>query len=354
MGAIFLFNAFLSGLVTLLIFIHFIIELKKNEFKKRDITLFGIAIIYSIFSIISFLWYTKSFNFLSSDFILILSFTYVIQTISLITILYQSTKNSKVFISLFPYIFIGIIILIDKSFIHLLIPSSLLITLFTFLILEDTHQKSIPSLIIYSSVSLIFYLGFLINKDSLPLLNLGSLAFFIYFIYIFTDQLRKRPEFLHIKPKIIESPIISFLKHFVFLIIITNFIFIGTISIHELGHLGMAKVNSCEDTKIIYELNGLPHTEFFCPEESKINLWILGGLLLPIIIAIVLALSGGTTVKEFSLQIIGFNLIISYLDIIELGFSKIIGIFTSAIGVSLILISLVVLARSRTKPVFEI
>ena len=353
MEVVFLLNSLFAGLIPLAILAHFLLELNRNSLKKRDFTLILIALIYTIFSMILFLWMNGS-DFKKADFFTILSTVLIIQTISLLTILYQSTKNKKVFYALIPFPILIVLIYFAPEFIHLLIPTSLLITLVSFLIIADTHEKSIPSLIIYSSLSLLIYLIFLINETLIPLFNLGALALFLYFILIFTKHLREKPEFLLIQQTKINSPIITLLKNFVFLIIMTNFIFIGTISIHELGHLGMAKFTNCDETRIVYELGGFPHTEVNCIDKSSKSLWIIAGIILPLIIALFLALSGGPQIKELSLQIIGFNLVISYLDLIEVGLTKILSIFSSAIGVSLIFLSLVLLARSRTKPLIQI
>jgi hypothetical protein len=69
---------------------------------------------------------------------------------------------------------------------------------------------------------------------------------------------------------------------------------------------------------------------------------------LPILIAILLYFAGGTFIRELSLLIIGFDFIISYQDLLDLGISKNLSIFLSIIGGILILLAIGLLAKSRT------
>lgn len=129
----------------------------------------------------------------------------------------------------------------------------------------------------------------------------------------------------------------------------TNFIFIGTISVHEFGHLLTSSQSDCEEIKIVYELKSLPHTEIKCEDISEQNRWIAGGILLPLALAFFLFFSGGKFIKEIALQIVGFDLAISYLDIKALGFSETIATFILIIGAALVVFTLGLLAKSRTE-----
>jgi len=129
----------------------------------------------------------------------------------------------------------------------------------------------------------------------------------------------------------------------------TNFIFIGTISIHELGHLAIAKYSDCENVQIIYDSSGFPHTEVICNDITSMTKWILGGILLPFIISVFLIFSDGKSIKEFAIQIIGFNLVISYADLNLLNIPNVVTVFTSIIGASIIALSIFLLAKSRVE-----
>jgi hypothetical protein len=130
---------------------------------------------------------------------------------------------------------------------------------------------------------------------------------------------------------------------------LTNFIFIGVLAIHEGGHFTISKLSpDCDLEKIVYEGN-LPRTEILCGNSSNsMDKIILGGIFLPIIVALLLFFGGGTFMKEISLLILGFDILISYKDFIDLGFSQGISTFFSIFGGIIILLAIGILAKSRT------
>ncbi|MCX6750027.1 MAG: hypothetical protein NTZ83_01065 [Candidatus Pacearchaeota archaeon] len=111
----------------------------------------------------------------------------------------------------------------------------------------------------------------------------------------------------------------------------------------------MSKLNpNCELERIVYEGN-LPHTEILCNDSvNSMNKIIFGGIFLPVIVALLLFFGGGTFMKEISLLIIGFDILISYKDFIDLGFSQNISTFFSIFGGVIILLAIGILAKSRT------
>jgi hypothetical protein len=141
----------------------------------------------------------------------------------------------------------------------------------------------------------------------------------------------------------------DFLRYFVFIIILTNFIFIGVLAIHEGGHFFVSKLTpDCNMDRIVFE-GGLPHTEILCDNSvSSTSKIIFGGIFIPLIVALLFFFGGGTFMKEISLLIIGFNILISYKDFIDLGFSQSVSFFFSIFGGIVILLAIGILAKSRT------
>ena len=76
---------------------------------------------------------------------------------------------------------------------------------------------------------------------------------------------------------------------------------------------------------------------------------ILGGLFAPLLIALLLLVGGGHLMKEISILIIGFNLIISYKDFLELGVSENVTIFAVIIGCILVVLGVGFLSMFRTE-----
>lgn len=343
---------FLASIIALLIFLsithHFTKEIIKSKFKEREIPLVLIGISQLVYSIILLLWSLDNFSFNIKDYVVIFSSIISIETIALTFIIYNFSKNKKVLYPLFSYLLIIPLIYSASSNIHLVIPVSFFIIIISFILFSDLHKKVNQALLLYASISLIGYFLSILKNSLIPTLNLVSIFFFLLFIHLLMKALRSKSEFKIIKKFKEKSPLISFLKHFIFVIILTNFIFIGTIGTHEIGHVASSKYLGCKDARIVLSLNNMPHTETTCSDESIKTPLILGGILPPLIISFLLLFSGGKFIKEISLQIISFNLIISYKDLILLGFSDAIATSMMILGIAICILSIGLLAKSKT------
>ena len=112
------------------------------------------------------------------------------------------------------------------------------------------------------------------------------------------------------------SVIFDFVKYFVFIFILVNFVFISTVVVHELGHFGSARFFDCSYSRIVYE-SGLPHTELLCGSDDSFNhaMTVIIGILTPIVISFFFFFSGGTFMRELGILIIGFGLMLSLIHI---------------------------------------
>lgn len=349
METILLLTALASSAIFLTIFISLIKEIKTSSFNSKEIPLIVLGIVYLVFTITLILWITSTLTFQSSDLLIVISTILIIQAICILAILYKIRKNRKIYLGLIPLAFLIPLVIHAPKFLHLTIPTSFFIILITFLTTTSINGKTTRCLILYTSISLFLYLFAILWQNLISTFALISTILFLIFTIPFLKFLQQTAHNHYFPPSAPESPLIHFLKHFVFIIIITNFIFIGTVSVHEFGHLLASSSSGCEETKIVYELQGLPHTEINCADLSNKNRWTLGGILLPITVAIFLFFAAGKFIKELSLQIIGFNLMISYLDFMALGISKTIATFISVSGVALTIFSLALLIKSRVE-----
>jgi hypothetical protein len=352
MKIIFLLNFVVSLIIFLFVIIKFSKNYKKTHSKKIFDLFLVIGLLYLVFSIILFAWSFDFLKYSSSDFSIIYSLIVFIQTFLLFNIIYLIRKNKRIFYFFFPYLSIFSSTLIHVPISSIILICSFLITLTLFILLFPVSNFGNISKfgIIYSSLSLIIQIAFLFNKDLYIFLSFVSNILFGIFLISLINQIEKLPLFCfeqQIRHKK-RYYLLDFLRYFIFIIILTNFIFIGTITVHEVGHLLSARTFGCEFGKIVYE-EGLPHTEILCNNSfNSLAKSLLGGMLLPILIAILLYFAGGTFIRELSLLIIGFDFIISYQDILDLGISKNLSIFLSIIGGILILLAIGLLAKSRT------
>lgn len=327
---------------------------KKNHLKKISILLFLIAIAFILFFIISLFWYLNFQLYNSLDLLFIHSLVTFFNSILILLIIFILKKSRKFFYLLLIYLIPILSSFIGLDFSNLLLISSLLLMLILFILLISSPSFSTSSkfAIFYSSISLFLQSAIIFQKEFSPVICIISNSFFLVFIFFFLIDIIHLPSqyFENKKPKSKHSSyLFDFLRYFVFIIILTNFIFIGVLSIHEGGHFLISKLNpNCSLERIVYE-GGLPHTEIICNNSvESMNLTIFGGILLPILVALLLFFGGGTFMKEISLLIIGFDILISYKDFMDLGFSQNISVFFSIFGAAIILIAIGILAKSRT------
>ncbi len=349
MELILLATAAITSIIFLTIFLSLLREIRTKSFNSKEIPLVVLALTYLVFTITLILWSLNFFTFNLEDLLIIFSIALFVQTACLITVLCKTYQNKKIFYTLLPFTLLVPAVVFFPSIFHLAIPLSLFITLLSFLYTTSTHDSSTRYLILYTSTSLFLYLFATLWQNIAKSAVFVSLVLFLPFLIYFLKFLKQGSGQNFPIPQEQASPLIHFLKHFVFIIIITNFVFVGTVSVHEFGHLVASSQSGCEEVKIIYELNGLPHTEVNCDDINQKNKWTLGGILLPFIVALLLFLSGGKFIKELALQIAGFNLIISYLDIASLNLSEAITVTSLIAGVTLTIFSLALLVRSRVE-----
>ncbi|MBW6442808.1 M50 family metallopeptidase [Patescibacteria group bacterium] len=146
-----------------------------------------------------------------------------------------------------------------------------------------------------------------------------------------------------------ESWTSHFFKIFIFVVLISGFIFISTVGLHEFGHVLSAKYYNCEYKTILFEEDSYPYTEIFCPNSEFKKFIIWAGPLLPSLLAISLFIIGGKFIREIALMMLGFNLLTTYKDLLDLGFSPYLRIGTIVLGLILIAIGLIFLNHERFK-----
>jgi len=351
MKTIFLINF----LVSLFIFISLLRGFFKHYADKRTNrivqNLFIIGLLYLIFSGISILWFLDIIVYATSDFLVIYAILIIIQTLFLFNIIFLFSQNKKLFYFLFLYLisFFSLFSPLFNFFILSLI-SSFLLTLILFIYLsnrEDVYRKVGYIGILYSIFSLICQSFLLIGIGKIYVFSLVSNVLFLILIFILLSDLRKYPllhlEFSQSKEK---SYSLLLLRYFVFMVVLVNFIFIATIGIHEFGHYAVSKFYDCQYRRIVYEGN-FPHTDILCKNISDNTIVLLGGILTPIILAIILFLVGGKFVKSTALLMIGFNLMAANGDFRELGMSDNLIMFALFGGIMFLVIGIIMLAKSR-------
>jgi len=198
---------------------------------------------------------------------------------------------------------------------------------------------SIPSAILASS----FFFGY----ENILLLNSLSSGLFLIFLIIFRGEIDDIA--MHLKSKKVkkESYIVLFTKYFVFILVLNSFVLMGVLMGHEFGHIIASNHYGCESRSIFYEQGNAPYTEVLCIDDSSRLQSTAAGFALPLVLVLVLFIVGGKFMREISLVAIGFDLLISYNDFKELGVGEIYNISLSLFGALILIIGVVLLAKSR-------
>ena len=327
---------------------------KTYRAKKTFSLLFLLGAAFLLLSILFFSWFFNLTDYNPNDLLFIHAFISFFEAILLLLVVYSLRKNKRIFYLLFIYVIFILSVLIGLNFSNFLLVSSLLLIMILFILLISIpiFAKSSKYAILYSSVSLLLQIPLLFKGEFSPVVCLVSNALFLIFIFFFLIDIKNLPtdfferRTLKFKP---TNYIFDFLRYFVFIIILTNFIFIGVLAIHEGGHFFISKLNpNCNVERIVYE-GGLPHTEILCNNSViSTHIIIFGGILIPLVVALLFFFGGGTFMKEISLLIIGFDILISYEDFLDLGFSQNISVFFSIFGAAIVLLAVAILAKSRT------
>ena len=356
------YNILMISLISLFILAVIIFYVYKNRenknYRRIWIYLLLLGLVIFVFLFISLLWFFNIVDYFHNDFIIIFSFLVLIKTIILYLLFYSFLKTKKIFLLLFVYLSLLIIPIFSSFFIKttfslLLISISFLLMLLIFIkfYLIDSLKDLGKIGIIYSSLSLIFHFSLFVSPSQIILFFLFSeILFLLFLIKLFGKMEDKKYYFSHTSYKTKSSYLIDLLRHFIFILVFVGIIFVAVSSIHELGHMSVSKFYGCDYQRIIYE-QGILYTEILCSELFGNVMVILGGFLLPVIISILLFLGGGKLIKEVAILILGFNLIISYKDFIELGISKNVAIFSSIIGCLLVLIGIGLFSKSRAEDI---
>lgn len=350
---IFFLHSLASLSVFIILTIGFLRHARNKKINHAAGYLFFIGIIYAIMSLFSFLWFLDYLEYREIDFLFIYSFAILVQSVLLFMLIYSFSGNRKLFYFLFLYLMVFLSFFSSSfNFLYLFLITSFLLTLLFFINLayrSEIYKKIGFSGMFYSSLSLIFYFFLLFKIGEVFLFSFFSTLIFLMPILEILEVLKKNPP-LNKGPKAYKesSYLITLIRHFIFILILTNFVFIATIAVHEFGHFMVAEFYNCEYTRIVYESN-FPYTEALCSNISNSSLVTFGGIFLPFLISLFLFIVGGKFIKEISLLISGFNLIASSRDFLDFGFSENIVLGCIILGILFLIFGVLLLAKARTE-----
>jgi hypothetical protein len=349
-SSIFLLNGIVSLIIALLLGVNFFKHYKNKKVHEIVNYLSFIGVLYLFVALFSFFWFFEALKYNPEDFLFLYSLVILIQSIFFFMIVYLMSQNKKLFYFLFFYLIIFLSFFSSAfNFLYLFLITSFLLTLLFFINLcfrKDVYSKIGYMGIFYSSFSLLLYLLLLFRMGEVFIFSFFSNLLFLILAFIFLRDIKNYPK-IKSKIKRKRKGVLVFLRFFVFILILTNFVFIATIAIHEFGHLTTARFYECSYSRIVYDQD--IHTEFLCNELPNKNIVVLGGVLLPLVIAGFLFILGGKLIKDISLLMIGFNLIAANKDLLDIGLSENIVTLSLTAGVLFLIGGISLLVKSRVE-----
>lgn len=346
----FLMNFILSFLIFAILSFWSFKNHSKSKTLAKNFLIIGLA--NFIISVFSLLWFVDVVNFSNFDFLLIYSSMVFVQGFSLFFVVYRLTQEKRLFylLSFYSLVFLSILFL-DISFMKIFIELYFLFVFLlslSFLSRKDDYQNIAFFQMGYSGISLLLNIFVLADIENLYFMSLFYSALFIGFIIFLIKYISSGPLPLLKKKKVKTSYFFSFLRSFVFVVALINFVFISTVVIHEFGHLIVSYLYNCSSRQIVFSA-GFPDTQILCSNLSSTLYVTLGGILVPLVLGFILFLVDGPFLKEIGLLIGGFNLIISSKDYLQIGLSNNLSLLLVIIGIIFAAGGIIYMAKSKSE-----
>jgi hypothetical protein len=230
--------------------------------------------------------------------------------------------------------------------------SYLIIFLLCVLISKETFFWVSFSGMLYSFFSFLFAIALMLNLIGLILFETITSLLFALFLFNIMKGIKENIFKINVNKLSNNNSniILDFVRYFLFIILLMVFVFISTVTIHELGHFVVSKFSDCSLSRIVYE-GALPHTEILCQKNDSSSLLFsfLGGIAFPFLFSIFFFIVGGKFMKEIGFSVAGFNLIISYADYLDIGLTETKALFLVILGSILVILAIAFLASSRVE-----
>ncbi len=291
--------------------------------------------LFSLVAIINFLWTFAFITPLPKDAMFINGLFSVIASVLTLAIVYHLTLNKHL---LYLLILFGLTLLalpysLSNFFTLVLFVSNLLFLIVSLdvLIVKRYHIQLVGLAgTIYSLLSLGFTVFLFFGYDYsqlwwfIPNLALAIMILLLHFDKKYYIQLTSRvtgSRKPHVKKAIFG---LNFIRYTLYIMAVTAFTFVATVSVHELGHSLAAYYYGCEHTQIIYDLKSAPYTEISCASASGTSTFLitLMGLVFTLVSSLIFYFAESKFTTKLAALMLGFSLMIFYRDFQDIGASE--------------------------------
>lgn len=350
----------INSLLSLAIFVVFTLNFFKNYKEKRTkdvaVQILLIGLVSLVLSSISLLWFFGVLNYVQSDFISIYSILMLLQGFFIFMIIYYiSNRNNKLLYLLFLYFAVYLsLFFIHTSFVALSISVYFLFVILISISLlfrgDDYRDLGIFG-ILYAGASLLLHIFVLAGLSDIYIFSIFYGILLLTFVLLFVNYLKRNPiPIIREQGKRRHGYLFHFTRNFIFALAVINLVFIGTIVIHEFGHLLVSYFYNCASREIVLNFaGGFADTQILCANVTTKFFVAAGGPVFPALIASVLILVSGKFLKEIGLLMAGFNFIMSYPDFLDMGLSSNFAFFVVIVGIIFAVAGIILLAKSKTE-----
>jgi len=314
---------------------------------RMSILLF--SAVYLATALMHSVWLFGITSNISSDIILLQTFTLLSTIFILSRIFHEITGRAHLTILVLFYAVAALGIIVSNLNIMLLFVLShifLMLMFLDMLLYQDIAVNEMAaSGFLYALLSLTFSLLVLYGYSFSIIPWFLSSAFMLgllYFLKLELEQLKTRAQ--RAAPRKINQMhyTIRLAKFLGFIASFILFIFIGTVALHELGHALLGHWYHCDESQaILYDRGLVPHTILLCPESSNIVIVTFGGLALPLFMGLLLLLSANAVTRHLSLAIAATSILISHRDFLDLSMPFSLVILSNMIALFVLTLTLI-------------
>ncbi|MBI2133940.1 hypothetical protein HYU11_04630 [Candidatus Woesearchaeota archaeon] len=351
-SGIFFVSSFLEGIVLVfagLVASYAFFRLIRVGMVAPAFLMIGGAVTFFVQGILYVLWALGGVKLTSGDPLFVFSVFSVITALILLFLVYSLVRKGKLLFLLLIFALSIIPLRIDMMLFFKIasVMSYLLVLIFFVELLvfnskDASFRRAAISGIAYSGASLLFiFSDFFLNYSSGIVFFARNAALIMSLFFL--GKCFERSKITLSDPKDIFIPAL-FVKYLIFVLGLSAFTLLGTLSIHELGHSFAARAYGCDSKIVLYEMDQNPYTEFSCASGYSEIAITASGIVLPFVIALFFIISGEMLIVRVGYLIMGFNLFLSFRDFSELSLSPSAIWIITAFSVVTVLFSIIMLS----------
>ncbi len=303
---------------------------------------------YFLLGFLQLVWFADKMPSSEKDFVFMLLATSAITSMVFVFVSYKLSKNRN-----FAYLFLLFVVsvlaadLAENLFVPIALGASLLLLLISFSellffrnrLLRRAGLAGIAATLLMMAFSLLM-IG--VDGNSLPWFVPSALLIAVFYL-LFKDMKEEGPIEDHLQEHHASVHAASILlKFLVFIASLSAFIFLSIVSLHEFGHAIMGQYYGCEQyTAVIYDVLHQPRTEFSCNDPYNNLVMTLAGFVITIVAGMLFLIVGDAFTYRLSTLMLGYALLISYGDFLDLGLSPNLALALTLLAVIVIILSII-------------